>query len=137
MVESGVYEREHEAWPEFTVDESQLIYLSDWLDDRFNYLDGEINAACGTWGVKAPEPVEGPTRFVEVFPNPAKDRINICFAEDADAVVCLYDMTGRLVQSFAGQNKFIVIPTQNLSKGIYTLVTFVGGNQQVNRVVVE
>ena len=140
LVESGVYEREHEAWPEFTVDESQLTYLSDWLDDRFNYLDGEINAACGTWGIEAPEPVEGvdgPTRIVEVFPNPAKDRINICFAEDADAVVCLYDMTGRLVQSFAGQNKFIVIPTQNLSKGIYTLVTFVGGNQQVNRVVVE
>jgi hypothetical protein len=140
LVESGVYEREHEAWPEFTVDESQLTYLSDWLDDRFNYLDGEINAACGTWGIEAPEPVEGvegPTRIVEVFPNPAKDRINICFAEDADSVVCLYDMTGRLVQSFAGQNKFIVIPTQNLSKGIYTLVAFVGGNQQVNRVVVE
>jgi hypothetical protein len=145
LVESGVYEREHEAWPEFTVDESQLTYMSDWLDDRFSYLDGEINAACGTWGVKVPEPsvpepvegVEGPTRIVEVFPNPAKDRINICFAEDADAVVCLYDMTGRLVQSFAGQNKFIVIPTQNLSKGIYTLVSNVAGKQQVDRVVVE
>jgi hypothetical protein len=82
-------------------------------------------------------PVEGPTQIVEIYPNPAKDRINLRFAEEVEAVVSLYDMTGRLVQSFTGQNQFLVIPTQNLSKGIYTLVTFVGGNQQVNRVVVE
>ena len=133
LVESGAYDREHEAWPEYTVDESQLTYMSDWLDDRFSYLDGEINAGCGTWNVE--EVVETP--FVEIFPNPAKDRINLRFAEEVEAVVSLYDMTGRLVQSFAVQNQFLVISTQNLSKGIYTLVTFVGGNQQVDRVVVE
>jgi hypothetical protein len=137
LLESGAYDREHEAWPEYTVDESQLDYMSDWLDDRFSYLDTEINAGCGTWGIEAPEPVEGPTQIVEIYPNPAKDRINLRFAEEVEAVVSLYDMTGRLVQSFTGQNQFLVIPTQNLSKGIYTLVTFVGGNQQVNRVVVE
>jgi len=107
--------------------------MRDWLDDRFSYLDGEINAGCGTWNVE--EVVETP--FVEIFPNPAKDRINLRFAEEVEAVVSLYDMTGRLVQSFAVQNQFLVISTQNLSKGIYTLVTFVGGNQQVDRVVVE
>ena len=140
LLESGVYEREHEAWPEFTVNENQLTYMSDWLDNRFSYLDGEINAACGTWSIEAPEvpePVEGPTQIVEVFPNPAQDRINLRFAENVEAVVRLYDMTGRLVQSFAGQNQFIVIPTQKLSKGIYTLVTFIDENQQINRVVVE
>jgi hypothetical protein len=100
-------------------------------------LDGEINAACGTWSIEVPELVEGPTQIVEVFPNPAKDRINLRFAENVEAVVRLYDMTGRLVQSFAGQNQFLVIPTQNLSKGIYTLVTFIDENQQINRVVVE
>ena len=137
LVESGAYDREHEAWPEYTVDESQLTYMRDWLDDRFSYLDGEINAGCGTWGIEAPEPAEGPTPIVEIYPNPAKDRINLRFAEEVEAVVSLYDMTGRLMQSFAGQNQFLVIPTRNLSKGIYTLVTFVGGNQQVDRVVVE
>ena len=137
LLESGAYDREHEAWPEYTVDESQLDYMSDWLDARFNYLDAEINAGCGTWGIEVPEPVEGPTQIVEIYPNPAKDRINLRFVEDVEAMVSLYDMTGRLVQSFTGQNQFLVIPTRNLSKGIYTLVTFVGGNQQVNRVVVE
>ena len=137
LLESGAYDREHEAWPEYTVDESQLTYMSDWLDDRFNYLDAEINAGCGTWGVEDPEPVEGPIQIVEIFPNPAKDRINLRFTENVEALVSLYDMTGRLARSFTGQNQFLVIPTQNLSKGIYTLVTFVGGNQQVNRVLVE
>ena len=140
LVESGAYEREHEAWPDFTVDESQLDYMRAWLDDRFNYLDGEINAACGTWGIEAPEvpePVEGPTRIVEIYPNPAKDRINIRFAEAGDASVKLYDMTGRLVYSNTSNTQGFVISTRGLSQGVYTLVTISGGKQQVDRVVVD
>ena len=137
LVENGAYEREHEAWPAFSVDESQLDYMRDWLDNRFNYLDGEINAGCGTWGVEEPEPVEEPTRMVEVFPNPAKDRINIRFAEPCEASVKLYDMTGRQVYSNAATTQAFVIATQGLSQGVYTLVTLVDGRQQVDRVVVE
>ena len=137
LVESGAYEREHEAWPEFTVDESQLDYMREWLDDRFSYLDREINAGCGTWGIEALEPVEGLALGVEIFPNPAKGRINIRFAEEGEASVKLYDMTGRLVYSNASNTQAFVISTQGLSRGVYTLVTNVSGKQQVNRVVVE
>ena len=134
MVESGAYEREHEAWPEFSVDEGQLDYMRNWLEERFSYLDREINAGCGTWEV--PELVEGPTRSVEVFPNPAKDRINIRFAEVGEASVRLYDMTGRLVYSNASNTQAFAISTQGLNQGIYTLVSIVDGKQQVDRVVV-
>ena len=137
LVESGAYEREHEAWPEFTVDESQLDYMRWWLDNRFSYLDREIDAACGTWGIEAPELVEGPTRSVEVFPNPAKDRINIRFAKVGEASVRMYDMMGRLVYSDASNAQAYVISTQKLSRGVYTLVTIVDSKQQVDRVVVE
>ena len=137
LVENGSYEREHEAWPQFTVDESQLDYLRSWLDGRFNYLDNEINAGCGTWGIEVPEPVEGPTRSAEVFPNPAKDRINIRFAETGEASVRLYDMTGRLVYSDASNAQAFVISTKGLSQGVYTLVSTMDGTQQVDRVVVE
>ncbi len=137
LVESGAYEREHEVWPAFTVDESQLTYMSNWLDERFAYLDREINAGCGTWNIEAPEPVEGPNQIVEIYPNPAKDRINIRFAEVCEASVRLYDMTGRLVYSNASNAQAIVISTQGLSQGVYTLVTNVAGKQQVDRVVVE
>ena len=140
LVESGAYEREHEVWPDFTVDENQLTYLREWLDDRFSYLDGEINAGCGTWGIEAPEapePVEGPNQCVEVFPNPAKDRINIRFAEAGEASVRLYDMTGRLVHSNVSNTQTFVISTQSLRQGVYTLVTNVDGKQQIDRIVVE
>lgn len=137
LLENGAYDREHEAWPEFTLDESQLTYMSNWLEARFNYLDAEINAACGTWGIENPEPVEEPTQTVEVFPNPAKDKINIHFAEACDASVRLYDMTGWMVYSNSSNAQAFVIPTQGLSKGIYTLLIYVGGKQEVDRVVVE
>ena len=137
LLENGAYDREQEAWPDFTLDESQLTYMSNWLEARFNYLDAEINAACGTWGIEDPEPVEEPTQTVEVFPNPAKDRINIHFAEACDASVRLYDMTGRLVYSNATSSQTLVIGTHSFSKGIYTLLINVGGKQEMDRVVVE
>ena len=133
LVESGAYDREHEAWPSFMVDPSQLTYMNKWLESRFEYLDTEINAACGTWDVE--ETVEN--QFVEVFPNPAKDRINIRLAEISEAVVNLYDMMGRLVYSNSGAVQSFVIPTQGMSKGIYTLVVNTADRQEVDRVVVE
>ena len=137
LVQSGAYDREHEAWPSFVVDESQLTYMSNWIEDRFDYLDAEINAACGTWGIEDPEPVEGQTSIVEVYPNPAKDVINLRFAEMGEAVVRLYDMTGRLVYSNSCTTQSFVIPTNGMAKGIYTMVTYFAENQQVDRVVVE
>ena len=133
LVESGAYEREHDAWPDYVVDESQLDYMHKWLDDRFNYLDNEINAGCGTWDIEE----DGETPFVAVFPNPAKDRVNIRLAEETDAGVCLYDMTGRLVFTANAATQYFVIPTQGLSQGIYTLMVNVGGKQQVERLVLE
>ena len=137
LVEAGVYEREHEAWPDYTVDESQLDYMSKWLDDRFHYLDGEINAGCGTWGIEAPEPVEGPTQIADVFPNPAKERIHIRLADVGEAAVRLFDMTGRLVYAHADNTQVIVILTQGLVDGIYTLIVNADGGQETFRVVVE
>lgn len=137
LVALGVYDREHEAWPDYTVNAGQLTYLRNWLDDRFSYLDNEINADCGTWGIEVPEPVEGTTQIMEIYPNPAKGRINIRFAETMEASVRLYDMMGRLVYSDESNTQSVVIPTEGFAKGLYTLVFVAEGRQQVNRVVVE
>ena len=133
LLESGAYDREHEAWPAFTVNEGQLNYLNKWLENRFNYLDAEINAACGTWEVE--EIVEN--QIVEIFPNPAKDRINVHFSYAGEASARLYDMTGRLVYTKTTSEQDIVIPTQGLCKGVYNLVINAAASQQVSRVVVE
>ena len=133
LVENGAYEREHEAWPEFTVDESQFDYMSNWLDARFAYLDAEINSACGTWDSE--ETTE--TGRVEVFPNPAKDRVNIRFAEAGEAVVQLYDMTGRLVYSTHGNSQAFTIPTHGFRSGIYTVLIQQKENQFTKRVIIQ
>lgn len=133
LVESGAYDSEHEAWPEFTVDTNQLDYMSDWLDARFAYLDAEINAACGTWS----NDETSSTSFMEVFPNPAKDRINIRFAEAGESVVRIYDMTGRLVHSSTSTAQALAIPTQHLRSGIYTILVQQHGTHCAERVIIE
>ncbi len=133
LLENGVYDREHEAWPSFTVDENQIKYMSDWIEQRFNYLDAEINAGCGTWDVE--DVVEN--QFVEIFPNPAHDRINLRFGETSVASVALYDMTGRLVYSTHSTSQALAIPTRGFAKGIYTVLVTTAHQQQVSRVVVE
>jgi hypothetical protein len=133
LMETSAYEREHEAWPDYTVDANQLTYMNNWLQNRFHYLDMEIQSDCGTWEVE--ETIEAP--FVQVFPNPAKDCINIRMAETKEVSVKLYDMTGRMVYANDYYSQAVVIPTQELSKGIYTLLLIVDGKQQAERVVVE
>ena len=135
LVANGAYAREHQAWPEFTVDPSQLDYLSNWLDARFDYLDEQINSACGTWGSdEMPE-----NSRVEVFPNPAKDRINVRFAEAqfSSALVKLYDMTGRLVYAVNSADQAIYIPTQGFCRGIYTIHIISQGDQFFERILIQ
>ena len=77
LVDCGAYDHEHEAWPEFTVDESLLDVMSDWLDARFAYLDVELNASCGTWEV------EEVGEEQELY---------------GETTIRVYDMMGRLVR---------------------------------------
>ena len=133
LVESGAYDREHEAWPEFTVDESQLDYMSDWLDQRFAYLDAEINATCGTW--EAEEVDEAP--LAEVFPNPAKDRVNIRLAETGEAAIYIYDMTGRQVYSTHSTNQALTIATNGFRSGIYTVLIQQNNHLFTERIIIN
>lgn len=107
--------------------------MDSWLEARFDYLDAEINAGCGTWEVE--EKLSG--LIAEVYPNPAKGGIHVCFVEDGAASLKLYDMMGRLVYSVSLNTRNTIIPTAGLSRGVYALVTFAGGKQQVDRVVVD
>ena len=149
LLSTGAYQREHEAWPEYSVDASQLDYLRWWLDARFAWLDRELAADCGSWSLPepAPEPVEGvegPDSFLQVYPNPARDCLHIRLSASPEPVegsveasVRLYDMTGRLVYSGAAAAQAFDLPTQGFAQGIYTLLVHTNGKQLVKRVVVE
>ena len=134
LAESGAYEIEHEVWPEFEVDPSELDYIADWLERRLNWLDAEINAACGTWSED-----EMTESGVEVFPNPAKDRLFVRFAEPVseDVSVRMYDMMGRLVYSSTSSDQVLSISTEAFSNGIYTLLIHHQGNQINERIIIQ
>ena len=117
LVECGAYDHEHEAWPDFTVDESQLEAISNWLDARFAYLDVELNATCGTWDIEEMEQ-EGQDELVGV------------------ATIRIYDMTGRLVRVVSASTP-TAVPLEGLCNGIYLMVTNTAGHQRVDRIFVN
>ena len=126
----GAYDREHEAWPEFTVDSTQLDYMSQWLENRLSYLDVEIHQACGTWEVEAEE--DHP--LVEIFHRPGNTSIHLRFLHDVSsqgAVVRIYDMMGRVVYSTKTTAMQLNIPTQGLSSGLYSVVVNSNDRQDV------
>ncbi len=114
LVDCGAYDHEHEAWPEFTVDESLLDVMSNWLDARFAYLDVELNATCGTWDVEEVEEEH------ELY---------------GETTIRVYDMMGRLVRVQNNASTHSTI--DGLPSGIYIIVTYTAGHQQVDRVFVN
>ena len=135
LVELGAYVIEHEVWPEFEVNPSEIDYIADWIEARLNWLDVEINSACGTWGENEIAESNG----VEVFPNPAMDRLFVRFAEPISEEVCvrMYDMTGRMVYSSMGSEQVLSISTESFSNGIYTLLIHHQGNQINERIIIK
>jgi len=133
LVDCGAYETEHEVWPEYELNPSELDYIAEWLDARFAYLDREINSACGTWATDETE--EDPP--VEVFPNPANDRLNIRFAELGESFIRIYDMTGRLVYSTNSNSQALSIPTSGFRRGVYTMAIFRNGELFTDRIMIN
>ena len=132
LLAEGAYDREHEAWPMFSADESELSYMEAWLESRFQYLDAELNAGCGTWAIEEQTAME-----MEIFPNPAKDKLTIRFAESCESAYSLYDMTGRRLLSGKSKAQAFTVSTEHFQSGIYTIVVVADGKQHVERVVVE
>ncbi len=134
LLAKGAYDRESEAWPEYQVNAGELDYMADWIERRLAYLDVELNEACGTWEA---EESTGDL-FVEVFPNPASDRVNLRFRErpSTGAMVHLYDMTGRLVLSTQSAAQALQISTAGLPDGLYSLVVHAGEIHHVARLMV-
>ena len=131
--EEGAYEREHEAWPDFVADASQLDYLSDWLDARLQYLDTELNAGCGTWGREEPSA----QALVEVFPNPAHGLVNLRFSESCAKYVSFYDMTGRRVYSKYTDSQQLVVNTGTFPKGVYAILVSTTEGNYVERLLLQ
>ena len=132
LLDCGAYGIEHEVWPEFEVNDAELESIATWLDARFAWLDTEINSTCGTWATD-----EEVAPRVEVFPNPAKDRLTLRFAEAGEAVVRIYDMTGRLVLSTTIATQAVTLPVGGWRSGLYTVLVQQQGIQSTARIIIK
>ena len=133
LVDCGAYEIEHEVWPEFEVNPSELDYIADWLERRLNWLDEEINSTCGTWD-NDETPVEN---RVEVFPNPASDKVVVRFADPGEAVICVYDVTGRLVLSTTTSTQTVTLSVEGLRSGLYSMTILKDEKQTHERFIIK
>jgi hypothetical protein len=65
------------------------------------------------------------TTTLEIYPNPAKDLINVQFSGKGAQTISLTDLSGRTIKEFAVQNTgnvlAVSIDISSLSKGIYLL----------------
>jgi PKD repeat protein len=62
---------------------------------------------------------------IVLFPNPAKEQVTVRYNElPTDAVVELYDLTGRTIAAYTVNNQKgdLVVPTSSYPKGIYLVV---------------
>ncbi len=100
--------------------------ISDYGNNLF--ID-KINTGSGTG-------VEEPTaeNFLQIFPNPASDLINIVNAENSD--VMLYDVFGKLVTSATDIDKDFQLNVSNLAKGTYIIKIVNGENISTQKVAI-
>ncbi len=79
---------------------------------------------------------ENPEFEIIVFPNPAKDHINIHVEGTFHFLSTLYDLNGRIID--ARYNNGSLLNIDSIQAGIYLLeiIDINSGKRQVNRVVV-
>lgn len=113
---NGVYEREREAWPDFTFDTTQITYLSDWLSNRLPWLDNQIRTL--TQGVGMPEF----TSSCRLYPNPTNGRFTI----EGTGTLSITNVLGQVIlKKEISENEILELP-----RGLY-FVTLDGQTQKL------
>ena len=87
------------------------------------------------------EPATGPDLLVSIFPNPARETLNIVIpAGEQPTQVDVIDAMGRTVNGFTapameGETR-VAMDIRDLNEGIYFIRTMRQGDQRVQRFVV-
>ena len=117
------------------------LAISGWLyDSEFQYYESsKIYAVIFDETLSSPEISFLRNPFV-CYPNPAKDVLNINFADDTDCQsVAIYSIDGRLVvETFSETSQSSTINIANLTPGLYLIkVRMSDGKEFTERIVKE
>ena len=115
---NAVYEREMIAWQNYyTLDQTQLEYMENWISARIAYLDKTFNLK------QIPVSIENDKNISEIsiFPNPASDYLQIKANTQKQLNYNIYSLDGKYVKSdtFKGKTE---IELSNINNGTYIIV---------------
>ncbi len=116
LKENGIYDREAIAWSDYDKSSTNIEYISNWLNQRLEYLDEKILESCF--------PASDDTlslKYIKLYPNPAQDFINFDNVYNVIEEIKIFDSFGKFVSHLSvkeGKNR---IPVYNLSSGQYYL----------------
>lgn len=113
------------VWPNYFVGETygeEVDYLKQWITDRVNWIDNNIVLAEGL-------PVGNVTDNLNVFPNPARERINlyIHLSSEGSVNIEIYNLLGNKVleNEYVPEHpdyQLIELEVSHLAPGYYILV---------------
>jgi hypothetical protein len=72
----------------------------------------------------------------EIFPNPAKDKINIKLQNETEGRIIMMNQAGQIVKDVVVSGKEMTIETDELASGIYNLKLEEAKNQTLRKVVI-
>jgi hypothetical protein len=115
-----------------------FVYPSNFANFRLGPIDG---SACDTLGINSIEGFEWPAADISVYPNPAKDVLNIRLlnAVPKKPNIYIFNSLGALVYQDQFENIIHVLKLSdlNLSNGLYWIKIMNGNDSFVKRFVVE
>ncbi|MFT4681383.1 MAG: spore coat protein H [Flavobacteriales bacterium] len=124
--ESGAYDRESIAWPEFAFQSSDKDYMLSWIADRLAFLDDYFSAFVG---------VPEKETSLNIFPNPTSGIVWLQ-SNNGPTQLKLYNSNGQMVLEkfiMSGTNR---INLDELESGIYHLVMIGDDNVSSQSVIV-
>lgn len=133
LVQNGIYERESMVWPDFSLDDSGLAYLSGWISDRLYYLDMKFTEAC------VPMSTDGPMmdgKMFRIYPNPTANVMHIESEYFSEFNVYVYNNLGQLVFQESAHPTRHAISLAHLDNGIYFVQLVNKDFREVTKVVV-
>jgi hypothetical protein len=115
-----------------------FISPSNFANFRLGPIDG---SGCDTLGINSVEALEKPKADISVYPNPAKDVLNIRLLNTIPKKpnVYIFNSLGALIYQGQFENVIHVLKLSdlNLSKGLYWIKILNGNDSFVKRFVVE
>ena len=120
------------VWPNYFIGESyddEVDYMKGWITDRMNWLDANIMVAENVSENYSSDDIL-------VFPNPARDQINLFFylTFSGEIRIEIFDLLGRKVfhDEIMQENQgyqYLSLNINQLASGYYVLQIFQGGKR--------